>query len=147
MCSQCGVLPQGIGCLPHFWAPASNKLGLRGYEDFQQEEHIAYVLATAYERINAFKNVCRAVVARTLVNGDAKLLKPAASTRDCLLGLCVTGQHSSLMFNAHVSDVERNQVASAIVCLSRKVACEDVDDFLATRSYFNPRRLTMNGNM
>ena len=112
-----------------------------------QPVNLAYDRPTPDKLLRAFKNLCRAVVARSLSErGDALLFKPATKTRDQLVGVGILGQNASLMFNVHASDAEALAIAQAIICLSRRVSAQNVNKFTNGQRCFIPRLLTLNGN-
>jgi hypothetical protein len=132
---------------PITWIELYALFVLRGYELFEVPEHIACAQPSADNRIRDFKNTCRAVVSRTLPeNGDAILFSPAQRTRDCLHGVGILGQVPSLMFNVHVSEEDRRNVARALVNVSRQVTATNVGKYLDNRRNFIPRPLRLNGN-
>ena len=54
----------------------------RGFEALEVPEHIAFAQPTPDKLLRTFKNLCRAVVARTLPDkGDATLFAPATAHR------------------------------------------------------------------
>ena len=120
---------------------------VRGFAVLDQPVYLAYDRPTPDKLLRAFKNLCRAVVARTLSErGDALLFKPATKTRDQLVGVGILGQNASLMCNVHVSDAEALAIAQAIICLSRRVSAQNVNKFTNGQRCFIPRLLTLNGN-
>lgn len=120
---------------------------VRGFEVLEVPDHIAYVQPTPDKLIRAFKNLCRAVVSRTLpCDDDALLFSPAKGTRDNLVGVGILGQVPSVMFNVHVTDDEHKAIAQALVNLSRKVTIKNCDAFLCNMRGFIPKVLALNGN-
>ena len=114
---------------------------LRGFEVFEVPDHLAFEQPSADKQIRRFKNLCRAVISRTLPDeGDVVLFSSAKHVRDDLSGVGILGQNLSVMFNVYVNEHERHAVAGALVNLSRKVSVRSLDDYL------NMKHITLNGN-
>ena len=141
------VSPITGGQRPVSWVELYVLYVSHGYEILEVPDHLAFEQPSADKRITTFKNLCRAVVSRTLPeHGDAKLFYPAKRTRDTLLGVGILGQNPAVMFNVHVSEVGQLVIAQALINLSRNVSPRNVDHFLAHKRNLVPRVLTLNGN-
>ena len=141
------VCPAHCDIRPISWIELYVLYVTRGCETSDIPESLAFARPTPDKLIRDFKNCTRAVVARTLSEkGDAKLFRPATKTRDQLLGVCISGQNPSPMFNVCVSEAEADVIARALVNLSRKASAKNIDKFMRNGRMFIPRLLTLNGN-
>ena len=65
--------------------------------------------ATADKQIKTFKTALRGVVAKTLLEQDAHLFKPAKTQRNGFNGLAISGDFAAVACNVHVTEEEQTQ--------------------------------------
>ena len=79
--------------------------------------------ATADKQIKQFKNLLRGTASRILPKETADTyLSPAKANKDVLLGLATNGKHAQLICNVHISEKEQQEIAHAIIMLTRPVS-------------------------
>ena len=87
--------------------------------------------ATADKQIKQFKNFLRGTSSRILFKETADIyLRPAKASKDVLLGLATNGKHAQLNCNVHISEKEQQEIAHAIIMLTRTVSSRKARDFI-----------------
>ena len=82
-------------------------------------------------QIGTFKKKVRALANKLHWDDQYKdVLKPAKHTRDVLAGIGIKGQQPSLRANVYCSPAEQEEVARALVSLSRRITLKNVEGFL-----------------
>ena len=96
--------------------------------------------------LRAFKTLVRGVVNRVLAGGDDLAhFKPAPARNHGLKGVGILGPASSPSFNVSVDTVEQDEIAKALITLSRQVIAKHVDDYISHKRTLVPKVLALNG--
>jgi len=86
---------------------------------------------TAYKQICEFRIQVRMIINKCLyASQDKGLFKPAAGTKDALIGVGIKGKHASLSFNVSIDESERQAVAFELCRLNRTISIALAHKFL-----------------
>jgi hypothetical protein len=119
----------------------------RGYnKPLKDPDNKACANATADKQIRAFKNNIRNVISRTLQdNSDAHLFNPSKPVIDSLIGVGITGKHTTLNMGVEVNDQEATNIAINLIKLSRTINQKDVIGYINNTKNLIPHELKLKG--
>ena len=81
--------------------------------------------------MHAFKTQLKGTITRTILDDDDTCFKPFKLLKDGLLGVGIRGNHASIRANFHVTAQEQEQIAMALVHLSRTITKANCNEFVS----------------